>query len=349
MIIETLEPKTFALWDSYVDTHPDATCYHSRHWKRVAERAYQLRAPFFIARAAKTGACCGVLPTFLVRGLLRSHMTNGLFGAYGSILADTSEVRHQLVEHARLVCDQENFKFLMFKTLEDDSSETSFKSFEKINPWVIATLPLQSDPALQWKSLKDKTRNCVRKAMKHGIEVRKGKDQLPFFYEVLAENMHDKGAPIYGYSFMEELIHSFASRAEVLTLWHEGRAISGALLLDHGKTTYVPFASSRPSSLSMSPNNLLYWEIIQRGCLSGMQRLDFGRSIRDSGPLKFKLGWGAQTQPQPAFFYSPANKGLDLNPDDPIVSFFVRQWRRMPRSVVNTVGPSICKQLAGLI
>ncbi len=349
MIVEELEPASYAEWDHYVDQHPMSTCYHLRAWKTVAERAYRLRAPFLIARENKGGPCQGVLPSYLIQGFLQSHMTNGLFGAYGSVLANSREARLALVDHAIQLSKKKNVHFFMLKTLEEPSFEENL-NLAKLDSWVIATLALQPDPQMMWKSLRDKIRNCVRKAERSDLKVRFGDDQLPHFYEVLAQNMHSKGAPIYGIRFMRELVEALPGRTDIITLWKDNQVISGAFLIYHRKTVYVPFASSRPEFLAMSPNNLLYWEIIKRGCERKMDILDFGRSLKDSGPLKFKLGWGAQTQSQPSYVFSPRGKTLNLNPDDDrLVSFFVRQWKRMPRKITDSVGPSICRQLAGLI
>jgi hypothetical protein len=91
----------------------------------------------------------------------------------------------------------------------------------------------------------------------------------------------------------------------------------------------------------------MVWEIIKHGCLSGMTTLDFGRSLRDSTSLDFKLGWGAQTFPQPVHVLTTRGKDLDLDPGD--VKWFVNAWKLLPRSLVDRVGPLICRQIAGLL
>lgn len=348
MVIEKLSSKTFVEWDDYVEEHPDSTCYHLRAWQTVAERAYRIAAHFLIARKEPGRPICGALPLFIVGGPFRSHVTNGLFGAYGAILADDAESRVSLAREARRIFERAGADHLMLKCLNEEPLPPSL-GLERQDSWVIARLRLEESPERMWLSFRDKIRNCVRKAQKHGLELRRGESQLEAFYDVLSENMHQKGAPIYGLGFMRELVRAMGYRADVLTLWYEGKAVAGALVIDHSGTIYVPFASSRPTALAMCPNNLLYWEIIRRGCSRKMHTLDFGRSLRESGTLAFKLSWGAEVREQPSFVASARGKDLRIDPTDRRIDFFVRSWKRLPRPVVNAVGPAVCRSLAGLI
>ena len=99
----------------------------------------------------------------------------------------------------------------------------------------------------------------------------------------------------------------------------------------------------------MCPNNLLYWEIIQKACQEKMEVLDFGRSMKNSGSLAFKLGWGAQRIPQPCYLYSNRPETLKLSPNQKGISIFVNQWRRLPRSWADRLGPVICHNIASLM
>lgn len=346
---DILSPESHSEWDAFVDSHPDSTCYHLSAWKQVSERAYRVEAPYLLARSQRTQRIVGGLPLFTIDGWVRRHHTNGLFGAYASPLANQKTTYRALLEEACRRFQGTRASHLILKCIDAPGEPFLEQGFKRLDNWVIATLQLDRDPDVSWNRLEKKTRNCVRKAMKNGLEIRVGQEELPAFYEVLAENMHAKGAPIYGLEFMRILIEALGDRAEILTVWKEDRAIAGALLISHRKRVTVPFASSRPDSLSMSPNHLLYWEIIRRSAARGMEVLDFGRSLRNSGPLRFKRSWGSEVLPQPCYLLSSSRRELELDPKDPWISFFVRQWQRLPRRMVNALGPSICRQVAGLL
>ena len=301
-----------------------------------------------MARENKTSPVIGVLPLFQIKGMIKAHISNGLFGAYASVLADCAEARTALIEHAQKMIKKERIRYLLLKTLEDPFHSKP-EGFYTMDSWVIATLQLNPDPSFMWDGLRDKIRNCVRKALKHGLEVRTEKKYLPHFYDVLADNMHRKGAPIYGYEFMKGILDGFGNRSEIITVWSGGEIVSGAMVLNHRETVYVPFASSRPWALHMSPNNLLYWEIIRQSCLRGMNTLDFGRSMKGTGSLAFKLGWGAQESPQPCLIYSKDGTEINFDPHQRGVGWLINQWKRLPRNFADRLGPLVCKQIAGLL
>ena len=161
----------------------------------------------------------------------------------------------------------------------------------------------------------------------------------------LAGNYHRKGTPVYGYAIMRELYAALGAlggdRAEAVTLWKGDEVISGALVVYHKDTVYVPFCSSRAEHFNLNPNNLIYWEIMRRACARGMKTLDFGRSPVDSSSLAFKLGWGAVTTPQPYLLHTARGDPPGLSTEDASVQRLIHLWQRLPRPVADALGPSI--------
>ena len=264
------------------------------------------------------------------------------------VLSDYPEAHEAFLKRAKGILEEHHLPYLCLKTLSDAETEAQHDC-TKMDEWVIATLPLKETPEENWKALRNKVRNCIRKAERSGLKVHIGKDCLSEFYDVVADNMHSKGAPTYGFSFISEVVHEFGEDSEVITLRLNEEIIAELLLLFHKKTAYIPFASSRPGTLHMSPNNLLYWQIIYQSCLRGMKILDFGRSQRDSGSLQFKLGWGAEIAPQPFLIYSRDGVNPPLNSKKNQIDVVVYTLQRLPRPIADRVGPVICRQVAGLL
>jgi len=309
----------------------------------VAERAYRLRAPYLVARDAG-GRVCGVLPLLLVDAPLRSYAVTGLFGAYGRVLCDHPDVGRELIDAAWNLTEENGLSCLVHKGLGLDEPALDGASFQCLDRWVTATLSLEGGEESVWGRLRSEIRNRIRKAQRSGFELRTGVAELPAFYDVLAENMHRKGTPIYGLRFMQELVRAFGARAEVIVLAKDGQVVSGALVLDHAGVVNVPFVSSRQSVFHLCPNNLLYWEIIQRAIRRGMSELDFGRSPRHSSNLDFKLRWGAQAVAQP-FHVRARGKAPAFDQTSATVQWLVRAWRVLPRPLVDALGPAVCRRL----
>jgi serine/alanine adding enzyme len=338
--VEELGPSDHAAWDAYVEQHPDATLFHDRLWQQVARWAYRQRAPFLVARA-DSSRLCGVLPLFVVKRPFSGCVLGGLFGAYGRVLADDEAAGRALLSAAKQLTLDLGCLYLQLKSRGDDPLCVGWRRHETS---VIATLPLSPDVDTMWKSLRDKTRNAIRKGQRAGLEVRSDRALVDDYYDVLADNMHRKGTPIYGRRFMRELVRALGERCEVLCLFHQGRPVSAALIAYFKGTIYVPFASSRASHFHLNPNNLLYWEVIKRGCAHGMTRLDFGRSPKESSTLSFKLSWGATTTPVPFYVHQVRGRPPTLDFGGVRMQRLARLWQRLPRPVADAIGPAICRR-----
>jgi FemAB-related protein (PEP-CTERM system-associated) len=342
MVIEELDPAAAPEWDDYVARKEGANCYHLHGWRTAGERGYGLRAPFLAARARQRGELLGVLPLFFVRSSpLRGYATTGLFGAYGPVLADDSEISGLLLREACRRARDAGLASLRFKGLGD---EPGARGFVPLDHWVVARLPLWSSPDQAWAAIRGKERNLVRKAREHGLEVRRGSDQLPAFYDALAANMHHKGAPIYGQRWIEEVVRSFGEAAEVVTVHHRGRCVAGAVTLTFKGVITVPFLSARPEALPLRPNVLLVWDLIARGCGQGLGTLDLGTSLRGSSSLSFKLHWGCRVEPR-SILVCPLRGGPPaLDVQSPMVRAGVALWQRLPRAWADALGPQVCRR-----
>jgi len=340
MVIEELDPAAAPEWDDYVSRQEAANCYHLHGWRSAGERGYGLHAPWLVARAQPRGELLGALPLFFVRGgPVRGYATTGLFGAYGRVLGKDPEIEALLIREA---CRRARAAGLASFRLKGLGEQPGTAGFVPLDHWVVATLPLWTTADEAWAALRGKERNLVRKAIQNGLEIRRGRGELPAFYDVLAENMHHKGAPIYGQRWIEAVAEAFGDAIEVVTVHHRERCVAGALTLSFKDVTTMPFSSSRPDALPLRPNVLLHWDIIARACGAGMRLLDLGTSLRGSSSLRYKLHWGAETTPRSILVLPLRGKPPGLDIESPMVRAGVALWRRLPRAWADVLGPSVC-------
>jgi FemAB-related protein (PEP-CTERM system-associated) len=345
--VEELSEASAADWDAYVAAQPGATLYHLRAWKLVAERAYSMRAPFLIARDESSGAVRGALPLFVVDRPFGRYVTSGLFGAYGPLLADDEAAARALLLSAQRVTDAVGGRLLHLKILGQDPLPVAF---DRQEIWVTAHLPLARDWKTVWDGLARNMRNQVRRARQNDLRLVAGNDRLDDFYDVLAENMHRKGSPIYGRAFMRELVEGLGDRAEVVTLRRGEETVAAALTVAFNGVLYVPFASSRARHFSLKPNHLLYWEIIQRGCERGLSVLDFGTSMRGQSTIEFKLHWHPELLPVVSHLYSGTASLSDASPTivptGRAVRWGMKAWQLLPRGLADALGPRVLRWTA---
>ena len=337
-VVEQLAARDHAAYQAYVDAHPKSGCYHHLAWGLAASRAYGMKTPFLVTRNERGGPITGALPLFVVENPAGSYVTSALFGGYAAPLGDSDEERAALFEESKRVTREAGAKHVNLKVVDEEGCPPGFVRREM---GVVATLAIDPDPAKLERGLGKTLRYEIRAARRSGFELRAGFDELPGFYDVLAENYHRKGTPIYGYRLLRDVVSGFGERAEVVTLRRGAQTIAGGLVLHHHGTTTVPFFSAHPDHRDDHPSALAYWHILDRARARGHHTLDFGRSPVGSGSLTWKLRFHATTRPQPYLLHATRGEVPALNKEDPNVQRLIELWKRLPRSVADALGPSV--------
>jgi FemAB-related protein (PEP-CTERM system-associated) len=344
-VVESLGRQEGPAWDAYVGGRADATLYHLHAWRDVAERAYGLRTTFLAVRESVGGPIRGVLPLFRIPRPAAPYLTTGLFGAYGRILADDDTGARALLAEATRRIDLGDAAYLHLKLL---GTAPDHARLQRHDEWVTVRRDLETSDDALFRSLSSSMRNKIRLAQRSGLTFHRGRADTAAFYDVLSANMRRKGAPIYGRRFFEVLLEAFGDRADVVTLRHEGRVVSGAVVAWTHGTAYVPFASSLPSAFRLRPNNLLYWEIMRMARTVGARTLDFGSSLRESTGLEFKKTWrGAAVEPIGSYLYAIDGVQPVLVPRASVVAqVAVRLLAGLPRPLYEAAGPRISRWIA---
>jgi lipid II:glycine glycyltransferase (peptidoglycan interpeptide bridge formation enzyme) len=352
---EILKPELYSEWDAFVNAHPLATVFHLAGWNRIAKKVYGIESAIVVSRD-ENGRIAAGTPVFFAKRPGSWYVTSGIFGSYGPLLAreNSGPALRNVLDGAIEFARAKKAKFMHLKGLEGPKGKNDFQhpSYARQDIWVTAFLPIGGTKDELWKSLPGPMRTKVRKAEKSELTAKWGTEErdLEQFYDVLADNMHRKGSPIYGIEFMREILREFGgaagdaahTEASILTLSQGEDVASGAILLRHAGVVYVPFVSSRAKYFPLRPNNLLYWEIIRDGNERGMQWLDFGTSIRGASTLQFKESWGAKTYPVVSYVYSESGEPVRLDPGGS-VQFGVALWKKLPRRTADWLGPKLAK------
>ncbi|MEO8256562.1 MAG: FemAB family XrtA/PEP-CTERM system-associated protein [Acidobacteriota bacterium] len=328
-------------WDQFVATHPDATGYHVWRWRRVFERAFGHETVYLAAR--QNHRVVGVLPLVLFSSPLFGRFAVSLpFVNYGGVCAWDAGIGRRLVAEAAQIAGQRRLSHVELRHTARQLPDLPARQHK-----VSMLLPLERDAGRAWDGLDRKVRNQVRKAEKSGLTARSGgRELLDRFYPVFARNMRDLGTPVYAIRFFEEVLAAFPETARVFLVEQGDLTVAGAITLTHRNTLEVPWASSLREHRHQSPNNLLYWRIIEQAIRSGRTTLDFGRSTPNEGTYQFKQQWGARPVPL-AWEYALLGRAAlpNLSPANPRFSRAIAIWSRLPLSLTNWIGPHIVRSI----
>lgn len=186
-----------------------------------------------------------------------------------------------------------------------------------------------------------KCRNHIRKSEKSGIEIREGTDDalIDDFYQVWGTTMHRFGTPVFSRRLFSLLPRHV--QTHYLVGYLDGRPVSGVCLVLDEKVAWVPWAGSLMEYRNVSPNHILYWRAVRMAIESGRPVFDFGRSGYRAPTYVFKEEWGAE----PVRVVTLSSSQSDVYSKYTLAA---NVWRRLPRFLVDAVGPRLCRYLPDL-
>jgi FemAB-related protein (PEP-CTERM system-associated) len=330
-----------ARWDAYAAASREATPFHTTRWQEVVERTYG--CPGYYLAVEEQDRLLGILPLFLCGSRWTGRLLVALpyAAAQPAVCAGDEPAERALVDAA----------VDLARALRADAVELRE---DRVRPWgwpVSQTyanfrLALHPDPDRVWRTRVDsRVRTKVRSAQRHGLQVLWGRgERLGDFYTLYAHTMHRLGSPPHARAFFEQICRVFCQETEIVLVLYEDRPAAGALVMHDHRWIGFPWAASRADAHAMRPNNLLYWAIIERACRDGYAWLDLGRSPIGSGPMHFKMQWGAVARPLPYYRYTVRNRSLpEQDAGSPAMIRASQCWRHLPERLSTRLGHRLAR------
>ncbi len=327
-------------WDAYVLRHENGLAYHQYAWCRAVYAAYHLSARYLLAE--QTGRICGVLPLIDFKKPFVGHSFVSLpYCDQGGCLADDPLTASALLARAIAMSGEDKVDSIELRQLgRQNAISCQGQTCRKVR--MVLDLPASSDVLLS--GLKSKLRSQIGKPMRDGLTAKLGGLELVSdFYQIYCENMHNLGSPVHSRKWLESVVHHYGRNARVgLVLTPKGEPAAGGIILLHGKTVSIPWASSLRKFNTMNPNMLLYWTFLAFSSEHGFSRFDFGRSTPGEGTYRFKEQWGAYPV---ALNWQHINLNGQRNSVDSQLSGvrpnLEKIWMRMPIGLCNSCGPLV--------
>src|SRR5205814_9515395 len=135
------------------------------------------------------------------------------------------------------------------------------------------------------------------------------------------------------------LAGGFPQAVHFAVAYQQGQTIAGGCGFLWSGEFEITWASALRSHKAMSPNMLVYWELMDRLVGAGARLFNFGRCTEDSGTYRFKMPWGGRAEP--LWWYQHARKldgcgeGSTPSPDQGVFALATRVWQRSPFPVAS--------------
>ena len=330
-------------WDDFVRAQTGWTHNHLYGWRTVMQQSMRHDTPYLVATDSDTNTIRGVLPLVRVRSMLFGHFLVSVpFLNYGGPLGSPDTVT-ALAAHAATMASTEQVGVLELRNRFDIGALADFDvSHRKI------TVLLDSSGGSEavWKRLSSKLRSQVRRPEKEGVTVRIGPDQVGPFYSVFAHHMRDLGTPVMPRRFFAAVANEFPDDSLFAVAYHNDKPIACGAGFTWGngddREFEITWASALREYNRMSPNMLVYWELMKHVADSGVKTFNFGRCTPDGNTHKFKTQWG--TTDQPLYWYERRTEGAATPSEGSgAAARGPAIWKRLPLPIANVLGPQIIR------
>ena len=331
-------------WDTYVDTHPDASPFHRFSWQQAVFNAYHHSIAGVMAIDKTSQQIVGVFPAILMTiPFSGKHLCSLPYCDLGFGVADSSEILDEMQQH--LIQSQATLKSRFFenrginKTTQDSGALTG----QKVR--MVLALPESSEALMT--SFKSKLRSQIRKAEKNGLTVKLGtaSEYIEWFYQIYARNMRDLGSPTHSKRWFEAIINAYEDNALISVVFNNEAPIGAGLILKNSNAVCIPWASTLREQNHLAPNMLLYWSLLEHCADNNIKHFDFGRSTYQEGTYRFKKQWGAEPQllawqkftPQGQIIMQAQGEGSSGK----LRELIENTWRKLPLGLTIKVGATV--------
>lgn len=334
-------------WDEYVTNHPESTPYHLTAWTTAVCNAYGFESINLIAE--EHNHIVGIFPMSLLKIPLKQPTLVALpYCDIGNILADSISTQKALLESALSIAKNKNVSALDIRgEISQDVRARQNNPAQPGNNKVRMLLDLPDSAEELLSGFKSKLRSQIKKAEKNGLTFQLSEDNIEDFYSVFTLNMRDLGSPVHSKKWFIEIIKEYKNSAKIGLVYHENKAIGAGIILRVGNKISIPWASTLREYNRLSPNMLLYWNLLEYAADHQCQTFDFGRSTPDEGTYKFKAQWGAAPHPLPWHTILPNGKSEQTKPASGNNRALAEKiWQKLPLSLANFLGPQIRKHIS---
>ena len=275
------------LWDEYLDSAPSNAPLNRYAWKEILECSYGVRTRFLIA-SSDGGDICGVLPTYSTGDFVG---TTRVYSLRFGLVADSDDIAKVLLSHLSDLRG-ENGAASTLVTSGYTKRDTLLQEITKTT----VVMDLAESEEAEWRSLRDKTRNMIRKGCASDLVAERGFHNIRAFYDIYCAVMLQKGIPIQSLRFFRTVVETLRAQSELIVAKRDDRVIGGLLILFGKEVAIYPWQCSLPESQQYATNQFLLWEAIKACLQRGIFKLDMGECTEGGSVYRFKKNFGGRSQ-----------------------------------------------------
>jgi CelD/BcsL family acetyltransferase involved in cellulose biosynthesis len=333
-----IDPLCDARWATLIQTHPDASVFHSPNWLRALQAVYGYEPVVLTTCAPGERLSNGLVFCRIKSWLTGRRLVSLPFSDHSEPLIDSqNELDVMLLEMKRQAAADE-CKYVEIRPIRYEPSRHT--GLEKLGTYHLHTLDLRLTEAQLFRNFhKDCVQRKIRRAERENLQYEQGTSEtlLQKFYRLAVITRRRQHLPPQPLSWFRGLIAAFGKDLTIRIASKDGLPVASILTISHGNSMVYKYGCSNAAFNNLGGTALLFWKTIKEARERGFEKLDMGRSDVDNpGLVAFKEHWGASGEMINYWSHPRRPEGLP--------SF----WKKMARHTVSAV-PNLALEMVGKV
>lgn len=320
-------------WQSYVDSHIEASIYHTLEWRDILFDEYRFEPVYLMAKEGEK--VVGVLPLFLIKNLRGRRLVSLPFSIYGGPLAETEGGLSALMAKCVDLVNNGMASYVEIKPRAqiDVAAKLGFETVE----WgegVIIDLTVGIEEL--WRNFNE--RFNVGKAERKGLKfILTDSKRLSDFYQLHLMTRKRLGLPTPSFNYYVSFFKKMRGKVKLTLVEKDGRVIAGNMFLLFKDNILLVLNASNHNYRDCKPNDFMIWNILKWSFESGFKSLDQGpASFEDDSLLRYKKKWGGESVKAFHYYYPVvSDKGSRTKGNS--------LFRVLPSGIAGSVGSKVIK------
>lgn len=295
MNIRRINPLADPRWNDFIQTHPQASVFHTPAWMSALQRTYGYQPVAYVIEDGNRIA--GGLPFCKVKSFITGRRLVSLpFSDHCEPLVSCHEQLTEVINIAQADAQPDRCKYLEIRPLT-----SAGVGLAPSNNVVVHKLDItRNQDALLRTFHADCIRRKIARAEREGLHYEEGRsaDLLRDFHTLLLMTRRRHGIPPQPLRWFRNLIESFGDNLTISVASKDGVPIASILTICFNKTLVYKYGCSDEQYNALAGSIFLLWRAIQRAQRLGLAEMDLGRSDYSTpGLITFKDRWGAAKLP----------------------------------------------------
>ena len=345
MAIYQIDPARDERWDGFLETHPEASIFHTRGWLEALRRTYGY-IPIAFTTSPPGCPLTNGLPFCQISSWLSGRRLVSMpFSDHCAVLVEDSEQLKCLLGYLRDKSALEKWRYIELRPTDPIVRDGTV--FDKSEVFFLHKLELS--PSLE-DIFQTFHRDCVQRkiqrAVREGLVCEEGRTDflLTKFYHLLLMTRRRHGLPAQPARWFQNLVACLGEKVKIRVASKDGHPVAGIFTLRYKHGLVYKYGCSDHRFSNLGGTQLLFWRAIQEAKTEQISEFDLGRSGCDKpGLVAFKDRWGAKRS-QLAYFRYPAKSARSLSEArQALISKYI--WSHAPSGMLAAAGRAIYKHM----